>query len=70
MSRLLYKRCGSMDCDPRIEELLLESKSGALQLEGARLRNAGQLEKLYLVAAVALLYGTLTGVTVQVDGYA
>lgn len=35
---------------------------------GARLRNAGQEELLYLVAAVALLYGTLTGVTVQVDG--
>jgi hypothetical protein len=53
----------------RIEQLLLESKSGALQLEGARRRNAGQLEKLYLVTAVALLYGTLTGVTLQVEGW-
>jgi hypothetical protein len=45
-----------------------DSKSGALQLEDTRLRDAAQLEKLYLVAAVALLYGTLIEVTVQFDG--
>jgi len=49
----------------RIEELLQESKSGALQLEDTRLREASQLERLYLVAAVALLYSTLMGITVQ-----
>lgn len=52
----------------RIEELLLDSKSGALQLEDTRLREASQLERLYLVAAVALLYSTLMGITVQVEG--
>jgi len=52
-----------------IEELLLDSKSGALQLEDTRLRSACQLEKLYLVAAVALLYSTLTGATVQLEGW-
>lgn len=52
----------------RIEELLLESISGAFQLEDTRLRNTSQLERLYLVAAVALLYGTLMGFSVQVEG--
>ena len=47
MSQLHYKRCGSMGCDPRIEELLQGSKSGALQLEGTRLRDAAQLEQAF-----------------------
>lgn len=52
----------------RIEELLQDSKSGAFQLEDTRKRNTSQLERLYLVAAVALLYGTLMGFSVQVEG--
>lgn len=51
-----------------IEELFLDSKSGVFQLENSRLRDSGRLERLYLVAAVALLYGTLTGCAVQIEG--
>jgi len=42
----------------RVEELFLDSKSGAFKLEDSRLRSAFAIERLYLVAAVALLYGT------------
>lgn len=52
----------------QIEELFLDSKSGAFQLEDSRLRHPKRLERLYLVAAVALLYGTLTGCAVQIEG--
>ena len=34
----------------------------------SRLRSASALERLYLVAAVALLYGTTQGMAVQVEG--
>ncbi len=39
----------------QVEELFLDSKSCAFELEGSRLRNAKSLERLYLVAALALL---------------
>jgi hypothetical protein len=52
----------------RIQELLLDSKSGAFQLESSRLRDPQRLERLYLVAAVALLYGSVTGCAVQLEG--
>lgn len=52
----------------RVEELFLDSKSGAFELQDARLRSAFALERLYLVAAVALLYGTTQGMAVQVEG--
>ena len=52
----------------RVEELFLDSKSGAFELEESRLRCAGALERLYLVAAVALLYGTSQGMAVQLAG--
>jgi hypothetical protein len=52
----------------RVEELFLDSKSGAFELEDSRLRSAFALERLYLVAAVALLYGTTQGMAVQVEG--
>jgi len=52
----------------RVEELFLDSKSGAFELQDARLRSAFALERLYLVAAVALLYGTTQGIAVQVEG--
>ncbi len=42
----------------RIEELFLDSKSGAFELEDSRLRSESALERLYLVAAIALLYAT------------
>lgn len=49
-------------------ELFLDSKSGAFGLEDSRLRSAAALERLYLVAAVALLYATTMGMAVQVAG--
>ena len=52
----------------RVEELFLDSKSGAFQLEDSRLRNAQSLERLYLVAAIALLYATTHGMAVQLAG--
>ena len=38
----------------QVEELFLEGKSGAFQLEDSRLRSAAALERLSLVAAIAL----------------
>lgn len=52
----------------RVEELFLDSKSGAFELEDSRLRSALALERLYLVAAVALLYGTTQGMAVEIAG--
>jgi hypothetical protein len=52
----------------RIEELFLDSKSGAFQLEDSRLRSVLALERLYLVAAVALLYATTQGMALQLAG--
>jgi hypothetical protein len=46
----------------------LDSKSGAFELEDSRLRSAEALERLYLVAAVALLYATTQGMAVQIAG--
>lgn len=52
----------------RVEELFLDSKSGAFELEDARLRTEAALERLYLVAALALLYATVQGMAVQIAG--
>ncbi len=52
----------------RVEELFLDSKSGAFELEDSRLRSAAALERLYLVAALALLYATAQGMSVQIAG--
>ncbi len=51
-----------------VEELFLDSKSGAFGLEDSRLRHTDALKRLYLIAAVALLYATTTGMTVQITG--
>ena len=51
-----------------VEELFLDSKSGAFELEDSRLRHIDALNRLYLIAAVALLYATTTGMTVQLSG--
>lgn len=51
-----------------VEELFLDSKSGAFELEDSRLRHTDALNRLYLIAAVALLYATTTGMTVQITG--
>lgn len=50
------------------EELFLDSKSGAFQLEQSRLRDAQAINRLYLVVAVALLFCTQQGLAVQVAG--
>jgi hypothetical protein len=52
----------------RVEELFLDSKSGAFELEDSRINSAEALSRLYLVAAVALLYGTTQGLAVQLAG--
>jgi hypothetical protein len=52
----------------RTEELYLDSKSGVFELERSKIRNAGQLDRLYLGAAIAILFATLTGMTVQKQG--
>jgi hypothetical protein len=52
----------------RLEELFLDSKSGAFELEDSRFRNAQCLERLYLVAALAILYATAHGMAVQIAG--
>lgn len=52
----------------QIEELFLDSKSGAFELEDSRLRCEAALERLYLVAALALLYATTQGMAVQIAG--
>lgn len=52
----------------QVEELFLDSKSGAFQLEDSRLRSTAALERLYLVAAIALLFATTQGMAVQLAG--
>lgn len=52
----------------RVEELFLDSKSGAFELEDSRLRSPKALERLYLVCAIALLYATTQGMAVQLAG--
>lgn len=52
----------------RVEELFLDSKSGAFELEDSRLRCEAALERLYLVAALTLLYATAQGMSVQLAG--
>ncbi len=46
----------------------MDSKSGAFELEDSRIRSVQALERLYLVAAIALLYATTQGMAVQLEG--
>ncbi len=52
----------------RVEELFLDSKSGAFELEESRIRDSKSLERLYLVVALALLFATTQGMAVQIQG--
>ncbi len=52
----------------RVEELFLDSKSGAFELEESRIRDPKSLERLYLVVALALLFATTQGMAVQLTG--
>lgn len=52
----------------RVEELFLDSKSGVFGLADSRVRDPHQLNRLYLVVGVAILYGTVMGTTVQFLG--
>ena len=51
-----------------VEELFLDSKSGAFGLEDSRGSCESAIKRLYLIAAVAILYATTTGMTVQITG--
>ncbi|MGR3279299.1 hypothetical protein ACSYAD_29990 [Acaryochloris marina NIES-2412] len=51
-----------------MEELFLDSKSGVFELEESKIRCAAALERLYLIAAVALLYSTTQGMAVHIKG--
>lgn len=52
----------------QVEELFLDSKSGAFELEESRVRSTAALERLYLIAAIAILYATTQGMAVQIAG--
>jgi hypothetical protein len=52
----------------RIEHLFLDSKSGVFQWEMSRVRSVECLERLYLVIAIAVLFSTLVGIAVNLDG--
>ncbi|MEM9273550.1 MAG: transposase [Cyanobacteria bacterium P01_F01_bin.143] len=52
----------------RVEELFLDSKSGAFKLEESRIRDCRALERLYLVVALAILFATSHGMVVQIKG--
>ena len=52
----------------RVEELFLDSKSGVFQLEDSKIRNSKALERLYLIVALALLFATCHGLTLQLKG--
>ncbi len=52
----------------RVEELFLDSKSGAFQLEESKIRARESLERLYLVVALAILFATSQGMAVQLTG--
>ena len=52
----------------RVEELFLDSKSGVFQLEDSKIRNCKALERLYLIVALALLFATCHGLTLQLKG--
>ena len=52
----------------RVEELFLDSKSGVFQLEDSKIRHPRALERLYLIIALALLFATCHGMTLQLKG--
>ena len=52
----------------RVEELFLDSKSGAFGLADSRLRDAQKLNRLSLVVAIAILDSTIMGTTVHLSG--
>ena len=52
----------------RVEELFLDSKSGAFGLEESKIRNRKSLERLYLVVALGILFSTCEGMAVQIKG--
>ena len=51
-----------------VEELFLDSKSSAFGLEDSRLRHPDALKRLYLIAAIGILYATTTGMVVSITG--
>jgi hypothetical protein len=51
-----------------VEELFLDSKSGAFGLADSHLRCKSAIKRLYLIVAIAILYATTTGMTVTITG--
>lgn len=52
----------------RTEHLFLDSKSGVFQWESSGIRSAQRFGCLYLVIAIAILFGTLMGMAVEQGG--
>ena len=64
----VYRHCGITVHGNAREELFLDSKSGAFGLSDSRLRCESAIKRLYLIAAVAIVYATTTGMTVTITG--
>jgi hypothetical protein len=52
----------------RTEHLFLDCKSGVFQWESSGIRSVEGLGRLYMVIAIAILFGTLTGMAVEHSG--
>lgn len=68
MKLLHCKPSGSMACASKLRSYFLTANQGRFNWKTLEKRHPKRWERLYLVAAVALLYGTLTGCAVQIEG--
>lgn len=68
MSLLHCKLYGNMRSGFESKNCFWIASQGRLRREDSRLRCEAALERLYLVAALALLYATLQGMSVQIAG--
>jgi hypothetical protein len=68
MSLPLCKPCGNTRSGFKSKNYFWIASQGRLRSEDSRLRCEAALERLYLVAALALLYATTQGMSVQIAG--
>ena len=68
MSLQRCRPCGNTLSDSGWRNCFKGSKSGAFELEQSGIRSVEALGRLYLVAAVALLYGNAQGMAVHIAG--
>ncbi len=68
MNRPPYKRSGNTPCGSGWKNYFWTASQGPLRREDSRLRSEAALERLYLVAALGLLYATTQGMAVQLAG--